>query len=96
MWENKAEVLIRPIVESLELRTLTLIVTFEDPPTLFELEVSVGLLKQGDNKIGKSIRKQKEGVESDFERLQIQDLATEIKKIDSEGCRKANGWGERI
>lgn len=50
---NKVKMLIGPIVESLELRSLILIVTLGDPPTVFELDVSNGLLNQGDNKIVK-------------------------------------------
>lgn len=51
-----AKKLIGPVADSLELKTLALIATFGDPSTVFELRVSVGLLKQGNHKIGKSIR----------------------------------------
>lgn len=41
--------LVQPIVEDLELRSLTLTITFGDPPTVSELKVTNGLLVQGDN-----------------------------------------------
>lgn len=47
--ENKVKMLVQPIVEDLELRSLTLTITFGDPPTVSELKVSNGLLVQADN-----------------------------------------------
>lgn len=48
--ENKVKMLVEPIREGLELRSLTLTVTFGDPPTVSELKVSNGLLVQEDNR----------------------------------------------
>lgn len=47
--ENKVKMLVEPIVEGLELRSLTLTITFGDPPTVSGLKVLNGLLVQGDN-----------------------------------------------
>lgn len=47
--ENKVKMLVEPIVEGLELRSLTLTITFGDPPTVSGLKVFNGLLVQGDN-----------------------------------------------
>lgn len=39
VWGKWAKMLVEPIADSLELKTLTLIVTFGDPTTVLEMRV---------------------------------------------------------